>query len=142
MSAKPGPMPDQELDWLIALLKSPRIGIKNNRYEAEFEILSAFGLNTQPTAAQEEKIFQAVVPFLSLNDPNDQQYALLKQEALVELKQFNDTRAIPLILPLLDDPLPNVREKGAGYVDDFRICPSGAKISHRLDAYATYDLSM
>jgi hypothetical protein len=123
MRAKPGPMSDEELNWLIELLNSTRLAKMPNRYFAQSKILSVFGLNTQPTPAQKERIYQATIPFLTLDEPKDRQYALLKHDAMIELQQLKDARAIPLIVPLLNDSRLSVRNKAQdtlralGYVD-------------------------
>ena len=94
---------DADLDYLIGLLgqTSEWPGLRNP------QILYAFTDLQDIPSTQEEKIYNAVVPLLKAKE-YDRDLGNSRNTAVIVLQVLNDKRAVPHILPLLQDKYPYV----------------------------------
>lgn len=101
---------DQDINWLIQLVSLPPQHATSSvavviRHDTGMELLEA-GLKTgKTTAEQKDKIFNAAIPLLASKDTT----GLEAISATNVLRTLNDKRAIPLLLPLVNSPNPQVR---------------------------------
>lgn len=106
---KTGRISDRELDWCIALMQSPMRQTGYNapllRVKVVYPLLQLKYLSSE----QKEKLYQAIVPMF--NTTNDTQKGLDRLYATAMVAKLEDKRAIPYLLPLLNDPRPKVRQK-------------------------------
>ena len=101
---KNGTISDADLAWVLHMLQSP--GPSQDPVASEvgrgkyFEVLQ---LTKHYTPAQKPLVFQVMVNFVKPQNRNDQ------LRSMSVLRHLGDSRAVPYIMPLRNDPDPDVR---------------------------------
>lgn len=101
---------DTDIDWLMTLinrLPQPNVTATSEaiRHDCALELFDAYLETGHATPAQKNSIFYAASPLLASEDP----VGLDAVSASHVLRTLNDKRAIPLLVPLINSPNPQVR---------------------------------
>lgn len=101
---------DTDINWLIALMNrpaAPNLSSESRaiRHDCALEIFNAYLKTGHATQSQRNSIFDAASPLLASEDTT----GLDAISASAVLRTLNDKRAIPLLLPLVNSPNPQVR---------------------------------
>lgn len=96
---------DEDFDWCLSILSQtrPHSVVNSNKNAMMIGILLRLPENNDVTPERKERLYTAVAPLLRSKEQLDRAYALNLLGALKE------RRAIPDILPLLNDPKPGLR---------------------------------
>lgn len=106
-SQKTGNIADNELNWCLGLMnKGPIKNHKGAKAELNVEIVATLVYVKRFTPSQKEKIYQATLPMFTNTDETGD--GLEKIYACRMMKKMKDKRAVPYLLPLLNDPRPDI----------------------------------
>ena len=104
-----GSVTDPEFDWLMRGLQQPAIS-NDPTIDAtrRLQFMQSLRQAKDYTPQQKERLYQATKGYLSAPERND------KLGALAIMRHLRDTRAIPAVTPLLNDPDALVRVSAKG----------------------------